>query len=109
MCKEDDFENFYKKRRKGKFNLALKAGINYSAINFIQEQPFPNEQESDSYLSPRIGIEIEYIFPFLNNKFSIISYPSYQYSKTSNETLIYKEGFTPSNPDAWPVKGKFYL
>lgn len=100
-CKGDEFENFYKKRRKGIFNLAIKAGVNYSAIYFVQEYPFPNEQETDSYFSPRVGIELEYIFPSLNNKFAVISYPSFQYSKTSNETLIYKEGSTPSNPDAW--------
>lgn len=100
-CKGGNFVNFSNKRRKGELNFAVKVGINYSSINFVQKQPFSNKQESDSYLSPRIGVEIEYIFPFLNSKFSIISYPSYQYSKTSNETLIYKKGFAPSNPDAW--------
>lgn len=100
-CEENNFVNFFEKRRKGEFNLVLKAGVNYSAINFVQKEPFLNEQKTESYLSPRIGLEIEYIFPVLNNVFSIISYPSYQYSKTSNETLIYKKGFSPSNPDAW--------
>ncbi|MBZ9729452.1 outer membrane beta-barrel protein [Salegentibacter sp. JZCK2] len=103
-CEKSDFVNYLKKRRKGEFNLSLKAGINYSAINFVQGEPFPNEQKSDAYLSPRIGVEMEYIFPFLNNRFSIVSYPSFQYSKTSNETLIYTQGIVPSNPDAWAAE-----
>ncbi|MGW1455412.1 hypothetical protein ACWBC2_10530 [Salegentibacter agarivorans] len=100
-CQEEKFVNFTDKRRKGEWNLAVKAGVYYSAIKFVQMGSFSNEQDSDSFLSPRLGVEIEYIFPFLNNKFSILSSPSFQYSKTSNETLIYKKGFTPSNPDAW--------
>ena len=97
-CRGNKFENFNKKKRKGTFNIAVKAGINYSAIKLIQEPPFSNEQELDAYLSPRIGIELEYVFPFLNDKLSIISYPSYQYSTTSEEALIYINGSVPSNP-----------
>jgi hypothetical protein len=81
------------KTRKGFFHVNAKLGLNFSKFSMEKngnlygigrEVPFENE------ISPRIGIELEYVLPFNKNKWSLFLEPTY--SQYKSETYYkYKE------------------
>lgn len=77
---EDDFLiDFTLKGTKGKFRVKLKGGLNYN--NLVVEYPGSlfntRTSEADYEITLRYGIEIEYLFPFNNNRWSVFIDPAY--------------------------------
>ena len=67
------------KETKGKFKLKLKGGINYSKVSITAlSSPFGIiSSESDSKINPRVGLELEYLLPLNNNRWSVFIEPTY--------------------------------
>lgn len=80
-CVGDSFIVYDQKINKGKINLKVTPGINYSSVSistFSKLIPY-KKIDFDSNANFRIGLEAEYILPFYNNKLGIVCEPSYEY------------------------------
>lgn len=107
-CLGSDSENYNKKRTKGQFNFLAKANVvfnNFQKAGFgygdglssdgsnFAEFPISNQTTFG------IGLELEYMLPFNNKRWSIFTNPMYQYlqkdSVTRTDGLFY--AFSTSN------------
>jgi hypothetical protein len=84
-CKNQSLYTFKEKTRKNPFHLKIRPGINFAYVkydalgdNFVILTDFEFNQE----MSFRLGIELEYILPFNNDKWAILFEPTYQYYNT---------------------------
>lgn len=94
-CKESNYDVYFSKP-KGELNFKAKAGINLTHLEM--EQDIYNDLENDfGYsLSPRIGFEMEYIIPMLNNKFSLFAEPSLSFYNVEERLIVLNESKTGS-------------
>ncbi|MCB9425687.1 MAG: PorT family protein [Flavobacteriales bacterium] len=74
QCADPEFEKVSK--NKGKFNISIRAGINYASVSIKEINS--NEIKSDWNTNYRIGLELEYLLSTNNNKWGIILDPNYQ-------------------------------
>ena len=97
-CKDPNYEQQFKKAKKGKFQLNIRPGINLTSLkSFIQNSP-GYILEFDTKISWRIGIESEFILPFNNNKWSLLGEVSYQeYKNEYDNTGASNDPFAPSS------------
>ncbi|SHG62664.1 Outer membrane protein beta-barrel domain-containing protein [Chryseobacterium sp. OV279] len=87
-CKNADYKSFEKKLQKSFFHVSLRPGVNFSSLDIT------NEKRADIFGSDfgsqtnfRIGVELEYVMPFNNNKWAIILEPTYQYFKKTEKDV----------------------
>lgn len=93
--KQESLTNFFKNYKgfdnsieneelnRSKVNLYVKAGIAFSSAELlIPANPVLNTQ-FESKISPRVGVEVEYVFPFKKNKLAVFVEPTFQ---TYNQT-----------------------
>lgn len=74
----------YKKETSNFFNLNIRPGVNFSSLTMENTAEFTSSKYEYDYGSQtnfRLGIEAEFIMPFLKNKLGIIIEPTYQYFK----------------------------
>lgn len=97
-CRGSEFQIHYA-TRKGELNLMVKAGVNFT--NFGMKQDVYNIVEDFQYeIDPRIGLEIEYIFPMVNQKIAVYMEPSFSMYDAEKEIIIATSEAIPSNPNA---------
>ena len=90
-CHNSTYSNYDKLNKKDLFNLSIRVGLNSSSLETKYNWSDNGNITFDNEVSPRFGLEFEYIFPFNNNKWSVTLEPSYQYYKTSkinNDALV---------------------
>jgi len=87
-CEDSDFVVFKKNSQKGKFNLSIRPGVTFNSFSFQKEGE--NEIAFDSNTGIRIGLEVEYILPFNNGKWSIFAEPTYRNYKAEKEIVYVK-------------------
>ncbi len=75
------------KLKRGYLNLSLRPGITFSSFSLKDV----NEEnvEFDDKTGIRIGVEIEYILPFRNNKWAVFIEPTYKSSYKSEREIQY--------------------
>lgn len=91
-CVDESTYIFIEKTRKNTLHLNIRPGVNFAKTNY--DSPGNNfgiirDFEFNQEVSFRLGLELEYILPFNNNKWAIIFEPTYQYyntEKTFNST-----------------------
>ena len=90
--------NYTLNETKGKLRLKLKAGATYNKVTVTPlTNPFgTTDSESDYEINPRFGLELEYLLPFNNNRWSFIIEPSYQ---SFTAEAIGPTGGVLANPD----------
>jgi hypothetical protein len=79
-----DVINLSEKHNKGSVNLKITPGVNFTSLsmyNNLSQYDF----EFDSKATFRFGLEVEYIMPFNNNKWSLFADPNYQHYKNEGE------------------------
>jgi hypothetical protein len=87
-CMNDLTYTFKDKKRDNVFNVSIRPGIDFSSANI--DTPGNNsglirDLDFDQESSFRIGIELEYVLPINNNKWSLIMEPTYHsYSTETN-------------------------
>ena len=76
---DENLTDFTLNETKGKLNLRVKAGLNYSKVTITALNTSFNTipSESGNEVSPRFGIELEYMLPLNNNRWSIFIEPTY--------------------------------
>jgi hypothetical protein len=96
-CKGIDYDVFFSKP-KGELSFKAKSGINL--INLGMEQDIYNNMESDfGYsISPRLGFEMEYTIPMLNNKFTLFTEPSVSLYNVEEQLIVINESNTGTRP-----------
>ncbi|MBL7885715.1 MAG: hypothetical protein JNJ52_03120 [Flavobacterium sp.] len=76
--------NSYKKRNKSLFNMYIKPGVSFTKFS-LSNSELNSSTDFDMATSLRFGIELEYVFPINNNKWSISFEPTYNSFKTSKD------------------------
>lgn len=90
-CKNEPFKN-YNARKEGNsiFNVRVKTGIDYATLK-LENPNFDTNDTFEPVISPRIGLEAEFIFPFNRNKWAVVIEPTYQHYQT-DDTISYTYG-----------------
>lgn len=74
------------------FNLTLLSGVSYSNLTIENSLSDNFSTDFGGAMIVNFGLELEYIFPFFKNKWSIITAPKFQYynkDKTTNTNTIF--------------------
>lgn len=91
QCQNPNYENKIVQQKKGFFNLSVRPRVNFASMtfsNFALGKQFNMESKTGF----GVGVEMEYVFPFNRNKWSVIFEPTYQYYKaqqTNNDDPSY--------------------
>lgn len=89
LSKNSNYTNFNKNSSKNILNLNIRPGANFSSIKFEKENEFYPEANFGSKVNFRMGIELEWILPFYNNKWSLFLEPTYVSSFTEEKEIVY--------------------
>jgi hypothetical protein len=93
-CNNSSTTNFAEKRKRDLINLTLRPRINSSSLTSDVPLLDSDEIQFENQLGFGFGVELEYILPFNNNKWSISIEPTYQSynSKGSNNYSNVSDG-----------------
>jgi hypothetical protein len=110
-CIGSPFTNYTKRREKGELAFTVKGGISFLNVDVTHLRVYRNNSADPGTrlphkryksfgpdVSPQIGLEIEYIFPVNNKRWSVFLEPTLQYFKQSEkiEGYIYSPSVDPS-------------
>ncbi|WP_223606778.1 outer membrane beta-barrel protein [Chryseobacterium sp. OSA05B] len=87
-CKNGDYKSFEKKTSNSFFHVSVRPGVNFSSLDLTNGKGadiFGSDFGSQTNF--RIGVELEYVMPFNNNKWAIILEPTYQYFKKTEKDV----------------------
>ncbi len=117
-----DLTNFFKKYNtiaaeneiqtddsKSSVNLYIKPGIAFSALQLKFTDGNPANVDFANKISPRFGVELEYVFPFNKNKFSVFVEPTYQSYKNTGKNFTNNEAEVKYSVIEIPVGARYYL
>jgi len=92
-CEGSNFIIYGANSSKGKFNLSIRPGVNFSSFSAkrADNKKSLNFEDETNF---RIGVELEYILPFNKNKWSIIFEPTFQSYKSEQKDVIYAQTLT---------------
>lgn len=82
QCKNANYNDFFKSKRKSRFMLNLRAGVRNSSLSVEHYSVDFKNVDFDNKLGVRLGIEAEFILPFKKNKWSVFFEPTYQNYKS---------------------------
>ena len=83
---------------KGKFRLKLKGGFNMSTAEITDLSVAiigPKTAKSDANINARFGVELEYLLPLNNNRWSLFIEPTYQ--SFNDEATLFEPGAVVTN------------
>jgi len=75
LCTTESTIDYTKKHTKGYLRFSPVIGINSSSLKSIRYNSL--RYDFGAKLYPSFGLEIEYVLPFLKNKFSVVAQPQY--------------------------------
>ncbi|MCH4822102.1 PorT family protein [Gramella lutea] len=86
-CTDSEYTLFESNKERDAFNLSIRPGLQ------MQEIKIANSRDHEAYdygsqVNFRLGVELEYIMPFNNDKWSIILEPNYQYFNSEDEIEV---------------------
>lgn len=87
-CQNSTFQVFDLHQQKDYFNLNVRPGIQLAQLSVSNIYTSIYDTKFTSEISFRLGVETEFILPFNNDKWSIITEPAFQYysSEVTNST-----------------------
>ena len=80
-------------QKKGIINLSVRPRINFASMTFTNANQ-RGQYEMEAKTGFGIGVELEYVFPFNRNKWSVIlepTYQSYKAQQTNNDGSIFSD------------------
>ena len=83
-CKDKDFSTFDSNENKELFHLSIRPGVNFDQLS-LETVSTHRKIEFDQQTSFRLGLEAEFVLPFLKNKWSILGETTYHYFKGDAE------------------------
>jgi len=86
-CAGTPVVDFDHKINKGKFNIRITPGMNYSSFSMFVFSHYMTYKkiDFDSQSSFRLGFEVEYLLPFYSNKFGVLLEPAFQNFNSNKE------------------------
>lgn len=76
-CSGYEYITNKQKKKQGEFKLTAIAGVNYNNIEVVNGFQLSNSTTSlDATISPRLGLELEYLLPFNRNKWAVFLQPT---------------------------------
>ncbi|WP_226913030.1 tRNA modification GTPase [Flavicella marina] len=87
-CKNSEFVNFEEKSKTDLFNLNIRPGINSSSLAISNDYARSKNIDFGNKMTFRMGLELEFIMKFNNNKWAIIVEPTYQYFTGEGSGLL---------------------
>lgn len=114
-CKNSETILYVKENHKSTFNLCIRPGATYTS--FSLQQIGDEKIDFGNKAGFRIGLEVEYILPFNNNKWSLFFEPTYQYYDSEKE-VVYVDYYSfqkttlisvEYNSIELPLGGRYYL
>jgi hypothetical protein len=90
ICTKSEYRDFKTKKSKDLFNLTIRPGLNISSLSGSYANTTLRDFDFDPSLRLRLGIEVEIILPFNNNKWALITEPTYQ-SFRSSKTMANRD------------------
>lgn len=94
QCQNPSYENKIVQQKKGFFNISVRPRVNFASMT-VTNEALAHQFNMESKTGFGIGVEMEYVFPFNRNKWSVIFEPTYQY---------YKAQQTNNNDPSFPYK-----
>lgn len=87
-CAGDSFIVYDHKINRGKFNLRVTPGIDYTSLSVFTYSRYSKSRtiDFDNQINFRLGLEAEYILPFYKNKWGILFEPTYQHFNSQKVT-----------------------
>jgi len=81
-CEQSSVKVFAENSDRLIFNLSLRPGVVFSSLSMANELTGAEKLEFGNNISFRLGFETELVFPFNNNKWSLVIEPTYQQFKS---------------------------
>lgn len=107
---DDSGENtFESDDSKSSVNLYIKPGISFSSASINFGEGNPANVNFANKLSPRFGMELEYIFPFYKNKFGIFFEPTYQSYNQKGQNFTNNEAEIKYSVIEIPIGARYYF
>ncbi len=112
-CYNSEFIRYRKKRKEGLFNINIRPGMNNSSLH-IHNSLVSRSANFGKKISFRMGVELEYVLPFNNNKWAILFEPTYRsyesevefnYFQTITNPINFKVDYTSIE---FPVGVRYY-
>jgi len=109
-AENSNFSNFKSKETKGSVNFKVVVGANFANAKIENSEISNSEISFDRKAIPSFGLEIEYVMPFNQNKWSLFFNPSYQKFESSQKKGYLTADFDYSYIDlAFGVRHYFFL
>jgi hypothetical protein len=107
LCQNSESETFDNVKAKGEFHLSAICGM---SLFGIQNNAISNGEgvNSNSKNSLKLGLDVEYRFPFNRNKWSLFSELTYSRYATNGSYLKYTWSEAPSSPGRGQESFSFY-
>lgn len=96
------------KTSKGKLFLYFKTGINYASFKMNNGIDDRLDAEFDAKWGPNISLDLEYIFPYSNNKWALLISPRFQYYYDSQD-VRFDKAYAKYNLIDFPIGIRHYF
>jgi hypothetical protein len=96
ICIGSAYTTMSEKKERGKLGLAVKAGINSSTLQTSQRIPNGHSNyelitnDFERLTTPVVSVEVEYVLPYRNRKWSIFAEPTYQQGKHEMNSFFFR-------------------
>ncbi|KAA1246263.1 outer membrane beta-barrel protein [Aquimarina sp. RZ0] len=77
-CIDPAYSNTQEQTKKDVFNLTINPGVKFSSLSIDNKNNDLRDIDFGSKTNFKLGIELEYVLPFNNNKWSVFMEPTYQ-------------------------------
>lgn len=106
----DTYSNFKEKQNKSIVNFKAVIGVNFSTAKANNSIVYSSNYDFESKAIPNLGLEVEYVLPFNQNKWAIFFNPSYQKYEQTAQRKYMKASFDYSFIDlCFGVRHYFYV
>lgn len=94
---------------KSSFNLYIKPGISFNSAKFQISGGSDLDTDFESKLSPRFGVQLEFILPTRRNKWSVFVEPTYQTYKQESKNVGLSPAMIEYSSIELPIGVRYYM
>lgn len=87
ICNGSAFVNYAEKEKPNSWNINIRPGLSHSSLDINNSLITSRSTDYGNVLTYRMGVELEFILEFNNNKWAAIIEPTYQYFKAEDENI----------------------
>lgn len=94
---------------KSSFNLYIKPGVSFNSAKFEISGGSNLDTDFESKLSPRFGVQLEFILPTRRNKWSVFVEPTYQTYKQESKNVGLSPAMIEYSSIELPIGVRYYM